>query len=212
MKPQVIVRVNVAEMLIGDFRKSVLLEKLSTKTPDVILDGKGSIVISSEEGDEDLNDEKLLQEMGIVDGCILKVDDFQDNNQITLVIVNDENQDGKSFEVTIDAEAEKKASSGEKISREEEQEEPAAKKARIDEPEEPKKEENNVPGSSKQTMEDSDDDLEIVESDDETQAPATTSGVKRKQAPEEEEPVEKRKKVVEPSTIIEDDEDVILVE
>ncbi|XP_055702932.1 SUMO-activating enzyme subunit 2 [Phlebotomus papatasi] len=212
VKPQVIVRVNVAEMLIGDFRKSVLLEKLGTKTPDVILDGKGSIVISSEEGDEDLNDEKLLQEMGIVDGCILKVDDFQDNNQITLVIVNDEKQDGKSFEVTIDAEVEKKAPSGEEISREEEQEEPVAKKARIDKSEEPNKKENNVPGSSKQTVEDSDDDLEIVESEDEIPAPATTSGVKRKQAPEEEEPVEKRKKVVEPTTTVEDDEDVILVE
>uniref|UniRef100_A0A1L8DST4 SUMO-activating enzyme subunit n=1 Tax=Nyssomyia neivai TaxID=330878 RepID=A0A1L8DST4_9DIPT len=199
VKPQVVVRVNVTKMLIGDFRKGVLLDKLATKTPDVILDGKGSIVISSEEGDEDLNDEKYLQDMGIVDGCILKVDDFHDGNQFTLVIVNDDKVDGKAYEVTVDPEAEKKAPQ-EEISRNDE-EEPAAKKARM--------EENNVPSTSKQVQEDSDDDLEIVESDDEAAAPIV--GTKRKHMPEEEEPAEKKTKTGTSSTT-DDDDDVIFVE
>ncbi|XP_059620545.1 SUMO-activating enzyme subunit 2 [Phlebotomus argentipes] len=209
VKPQIVVRVNVTAMLVGDFRKSVLLEKLGTKTPDVILDGKGAIVISSEEGEEDLNDAKLLQEMGIVDGCILKVDDFQDNNQITLVIVNDEKQDAKSFEVTIDAGAEKKIPEEEEekeISREEpEEEEPAAKKPRM---------EDSEPGSSKQPVEDDDSDLEIIESDDEVPAPTTsTAGTKRKSGLEkEEEPTEKKQRVIETFSVDDDDDDVVWVD
>ncbi|XP_055687797.1 SUMO-activating enzyme subunit 2 [Lutzomyia longipalpis] len=200
MKAQIVVRVNVSQMLIGDFRKSILLEKLATKAPDVVLDGKGSIVISSEEDEEDLNDEKLLQDMGIVDGCILTVDDFQDGNQFTLVIVNDEKQNAKTFEVTIDPEAKKKAPEEEIAQEKEEEEEPAAKKLRMDE--------NSVPGSSKQTQEDSDDDLEIVESDDELET--SGAGIKRKQAPaEKEEPVKRKKTETLPGI---EDNDVILVD
>uniref|UniRef100_A0A6B2ELP5 SUMO-activating enzyme subunit n=1 Tax=Phlebotomus kandelakii TaxID=1109342 RepID=A0A6B2ELP5_9DIPT len=206
VKPQIVVRVNVAEMRVGDFRKAVLIEKLGTKTPDVVLDGKGSIVISSEEGEEDLNDDKLLQDMGIVDGCILKVDDFHDDSQITLVVVNDEKQDEKSFQVIVDAGAEKKMPEEEILREAEEEEEPVSKKPRMEV-------DNSVPGSSKQVVEDDDDDLEIVESDDEAPVTVNSSGKKRKQPPEEEEePVEKRKKIAEASQADEEDDDVILVE
>ncbi|GAB0086782.1 SUMO-activating enzyme subunit [Sergentomyia squamirostris] len=213
VQPQILVRVNVTEMFVGEFRKRILVEKLGTKTPDVILDGKGSIVISSEEGEEDLNDDKLLQAMGIVNGCILKVDDFQGNNQITLVIVNDEKHDGTSFEVTFDSATEKKAAvendekAVEQMSREENEDEPTPKRPRM--------EEDIVPGNSKQSQIDDDDDsdLEIIESEDETISIPTssTSGVKRKPSAEDEEPVEKKQKIKEASDDEDSADDVILL-
>ena len=43
---------------------------------DVEVEGKGIILISSEEGETEGNNEKFLKDLGIVDGSILTCDDF----------------------------------------------------------------------------------------------------------------------------------------
>jgi hypothetical protein len=44
--------------------------------PDVEVEGKGIILISSEEGETEGNNDKFLKDLGIVDGSILTCDDF----------------------------------------------------------------------------------------------------------------------------------------
>jgi ubiquitin-like 1-activating enzyme E1 B len=47
--------------------------------PDVEVEGKGIILISSEEGETDANNDKFLKDLGLVDGSILTCDDFLQN-------------------------------------------------------------------------------------------------------------------------------------
>lgn len=48
-------------MTIQEFRDEVLIKSLNTIDPDVIIDGKGIIVISSEEGETEQNNSKMLK-------------------------------------------------------------------------------------------------------------------------------------------------------
>jgi ubiquitin-like 1-activating enzyme E1 B len=52
-----------------------------------MIDGTGAVVISSEEGETESNNDKKLEELGIRDGAILKVDDFQQNYSLTVFVV-----------------------------------------------------------------------------------------------------------------------------
>lgn len=84
--------------------------------PDVMLDGKGVIVISSEEGETDCNEGKLLKEMSIVDGCILKVDDFFQNYELTITIFHKTaERDEPKFEIIADKDVLKTADDVEKV-------------------------------------------------------------------------------------------------
>lgn len=87
-KPEVLLKINTKTTTVKELKEKVLLEKLTMETPEVILDGKGLIVVSSEEDEAELNDDKLLEELGIVDGCVLKVDDFDQNFEIRIVIIH----------------------------------------------------------------------------------------------------------------------------
>ncbi|XP_044269565.1 SUMO-activating enzyme subunit 2 [Tribolium madens] len=85
-KPIVNVFVNVNKMLVNEFETEILKNTLNMVAPDAILDGKGVVVISSEEGETEINSNKKLCEVGIVDGSILKVDDFLQNYELTINI------------------------------------------------------------------------------------------------------------------------------
>ncbi|XP_017777990.1 PREDICTED: SUMO-activating enzyme subunit 2 [Nicrophorus vespilloides] len=85
-QPMVDVSINTKSMLVKDFESEILKKSLNMVAPDVVLDGKGVVVISSEEGETAANDNKTLTEMGIVDGAILKVDDFLQNYELTICI------------------------------------------------------------------------------------------------------------------------------
>lgn len=85
-KPFVYVSVNVEEMTVRDFEKEILKNHLNMIAPDVILDTKGVVVISSEEGETEANMEKALKDLGIVDGSILKCDDFLQNYELTIAV------------------------------------------------------------------------------------------------------------------------------
>lgn len=85
-QPFINIELDVETMLVREFQNLVLKGSLNMIAPDVILDGKGVLVISSEEGETEMNDEKKLSELGIVDGSILKADDFLQNYELTICI------------------------------------------------------------------------------------------------------------------------------
>jgi len=81
----------------------VLIKTLNMVNPDVTVDSTGSIVISSEEGETECNEQKLLCEMNIVDGIILKCDDFFQSYELSIIISHfDAERDDVLFEVIAD--------------------------------------------------------------------------------------------------------------
>ena len=54
----------------------LLQGNLNMIAPDVEVEGKGIILISSEEGETEANNDKFLKDLGLVDGSILTCDDF----------------------------------------------------------------------------------------------------------------------------------------
>lgn len=52
------------------------------QAPDATIEGKGVVVLSSEPGETDHNNDKTLQEIGLNDGCALLVDDFLQNYEV----------------------------------------------------------------------------------------------------------------------------------
>ncbi|XP_070148784.1 SUMO-activating enzyme subunit 2 [Polyergus mexicanus] len=85
--PQAVLAVDTSNMTIKELEELVLKNRLNMIAPDVIIDGTGAVVISSEEGETESNNNKKLEELGIRDGAILKVDDFQQNYSLTIFVV-----------------------------------------------------------------------------------------------------------------------------
>lgn len=148
-KPQVFIKIDTKRVTVKQFRDDVLIKSLNMLDPDVIDEAKGSILISSEEGETECNNDKLLSDMDIVDGCILKADDFFQNYELTIVILHkDLEREGELFEINADPELLKaKEQTEEEPAKEDDNGEPKSKKARV---------ENN----------DSDDDLCLIDDDD----------------------------------------------
>lgn len=105
-KPEIVLKIDTKKMTVKSLRDEVLIKALNMVDPDVIIDGKGVIVISSEEGETESNDDILLENIQIVDGCILKVDDFFQNYELSITIVHKdaERDDAELFEVIADPE------------------------------------------------------------------------------------------------------------
>lgn len=85
--PQAILAIDTSKTTIRELDEVVLKNRLNMIAPDVIIDGTGTVVISSEEGETEDNNNKFLEELGIKDGTILKIDDFQQNYSLTVTIV-----------------------------------------------------------------------------------------------------------------------------
>lgn len=150
-KPEIVVRVDTDRMTIKEFREEVLVKALNTVHPDVLIDGTGTIVISSEEGETEENDPKALRVMGIVDGCVLRVDDFHQNYELGVIIVHRAAEyDQPLFEVIADADQLKPATA----------EEPAAGAAAA-----VSKDDEAQAGPSRIAVDDDDDDLCIIDDD-----------------------------------------------
>lgn len=95
-----------------ELRDDILIKEMNMVSPDAMLEGKGVIVISSEEDETECNEGKLLKEMQIVDGCILKVDDFFQNYELTITIIHKTaERDGPRFEIVADKDILKTAES-----------------------------------------------------------------------------------------------------
>lgn len=103
-KPEIVLKIDTKRMTVKGLRDDVLIKALNMVEPDVTIDGKGVIVISSEEGETEANDNILLKDIQIVDGCILKADDYFQNYELSITIVHKdaERDEADMFEVIAD--------------------------------------------------------------------------------------------------------------
>ncbi|KAK0088189.1 hypothetical protein PV325_012856 [Microctonus aethiopoides] len=86
--PTATLAIDTTKITGGELNDMVLKERLNMIAPDVMIDGLGKIIISSEEGETEENNNKLLEELGVKNGTILKVDDFQQNYSLTINVVH----------------------------------------------------------------------------------------------------------------------------
>ncbi|KAI4487070.1 hypothetical protein M0802_012059 [Mischocyttarus mexicanus] len=86
--PHAILITDTYKMTIKQLDELVLKERLNMISPDVMIDGQGTIVISSEEDETKENNDKTLKQIGLKDGTILKVDDFLQNYVLKITIVH----------------------------------------------------------------------------------------------------------------------------
>ncbi|KAH8402821.1 hypothetical protein KR222_001894 [Zaprionus bogoriensis] len=101
--PAITLRIDTKRVQLKAFRDDVLIKTLNMVNPDVTVESTGSIVISSEEGETESNETKQLSEMNIVDGVILKCDDFFQSYELSIIIVHfDADRDDVLFEVIAD--------------------------------------------------------------------------------------------------------------
>lgn len=94
--PQATLAADTTKMTVKELEESVLKGRMNMIAPDVMIDGKGVVVISSEEGETEENNDKLLKDIGIIDGTILKVDDFNQNYSLTVTVMHREKPTAKS--------------------------------------------------------------------------------------------------------------------
>ncbi|XP_075998300.1 SUMO-activating enzyme subunit 2 [Genypterus blacodes] len=166
-KPEVTVKLNVQKTMVVSLQDRILKERFGMVAPDVqIEDGKGTILISSEEGETEANNNKFLSDFGIRNGSRLQIDDFlQDYTLLINVLHTEELERDVEFEVVGDA----------------------PDKA----PPPPSKEEaNSITNGNKDSAQpststkvpESEDDLMIIDSDEEGEpcSSATSGGTKRK--------------------------------
>uniref|UniRef100_A0A8D0AYP8 SUMO-activating enzyme subunit 2 n=1 Tax=Sander lucioperca TaxID=283035 RepID=A0A8D0AYP8_SANLU len=104
-KPEVTVKLNVHKTMVLSLQDRILKERFGMVAPDVqIEDGKGTILISSEEGETETNNSKFLADFGIRNGSRLQVDDFlQDYTLLVNVLHTEELERDVEFEVVGEA-------------------------------------------------------------------------------------------------------------
>lgn len=105
-KPEAKVMMDCSKVTIKTLEEKLLKQQFGVIAPDVeIEDGKGTILISSEEGETDQNNSKVLSEFGITNASRLKVDDFHQNYELVLNIVHCSNMaDDEDFKILQDIE------------------------------------------------------------------------------------------------------------
>ncbi|KAH8365767.1 hypothetical protein KR093_004241 [Drosophila rubida] len=102
-EPAITLRIDTKRIQVKAFRDDVLIKTLNMVNPDVTVEATGSIVISSEEGETESNEQKILSDMNIVDGVILKCDDFFQSYELSIIISHfDAERDDVLFEVIAD--------------------------------------------------------------------------------------------------------------
>ncbi|XP_060109667.1 SUMO-activating enzyme subunit 2 [Heteronotia binoei] len=103
-KPEVTVKLNVHKVTVLTLQDKIVKEKFNMVAPDVqIEDGKGTILISSEEGETEANNHRKLSDFGIRNGTQLQADDFlQDYTLLINVLHSEELGKDVEFEVVGD--------------------------------------------------------------------------------------------------------------
>uniref|UniRef100_A0A673WUR7 SUMO-activating enzyme subunit 2 n=1 Tax=Salmo trutta TaxID=8032 RepID=A0A673WUR7_SALTR len=203
-KPEVTVKLNVHKTLVLALQDKILKEKFGMVAPDVqIEDGKGTILISSEEGETEANNSKFLSDFGIRHGSRLQVDDFLQDYTLLVNVIHCEDLE-KDVEFEVVGDAPDKAPTP-----------PSAQ------------EDKNVANGNKDSAEPStsskapaeQDDVLIVDSDEEEPSSSTmdvrmdSGGHKRKlHDAETGEASAKRQRLDQPSAADEDDDDIIALD
>ncbi|XP_078256821.1 SUMO-activating enzyme subunit 2 isoform X1 [Rhinoraja longicauda] len=104
IKPEVTVKLNTHRVSVQMLQDRILKDKFGMVAPDVqIEDGKGTILISSEEGETEANNNKNLAEFGIRNGSRLQADDFLQDYTLTVTLLHSEDLEDVEFEVVGDA-------------------------------------------------------------------------------------------------------------
>uniref|UniRef100_A0A8D0BCQ6 SUMO-activating enzyme subunit 2 n=1 Tax=Salvator merianae TaxID=96440 RepID=A0A8D0BCQ6_SALMN len=103
-KPEVTVKLNVHKVTVLTLQDKIVKEKFNMVAPDVqIEDGKGTILISSEEGETEANNHRKLSDFGIRNGTRLQADDFLQDYTLLINIVHSEDlEKDVEFEVVGD--------------------------------------------------------------------------------------------------------------
>jgi len=173
-KPEVGVRLNTTSITVKTLEDKILKAALGMVAPDVeIDDGKGTILISSEEGETEDNANKMLSEFGIQNGTRLKCDDFLQVYEVVVNIAHVEQlDDEKEFEVIGDVEK------MQAMADEETKKEAAA--------------DAEKPDSTTAAQDDDDEELMVVEEPEET-----TDVARKRKGSTEEGPLQKRQRVEE---------------
>ncbi|XP_057693693.1 SUMO-activating enzyme subunit 2 [Corythoichthys intestinalis] len=169
-KPEATVKVNVHKTTVLSLQDKILKERFGMVAPDVqIEDGKGTILISSEEGETEANNCKFLSDFAIRNGSRLQADDFLQDYTLLINVLHTENLE-RDVEFEVVGEAPDKAPP----------------------PQNNQEEVNSITNGNKDSAQPStsskvpadDDDIMIVDSDNEAEAPsssaAVTSSTKRK--------------------------------
>ncbi|KAH8361535.1 hypothetical protein KR084_007328 [Drosophila pseudotakahashii] len=203
--PAITLKIDTKRIRIKELRDEVLVKTLNMLNPDVTVDSTGSILISSEEGETESNEGKLLSELNIVDGVILKCDDFFQNYELSIIISHfDAERDESLFEVVADAEQLKPKMEEQKkdAEAEKEDEQKTAKKRSANGEGDTK---DDGPSTSKRSRpteveDEDDDDCLMIEEDDEAEVVAVATNKLTVQSPPKSSA--KRK----PSEVIEDED------
>jgi len=102
-KPEVNVALNIETTTIKVFEEKIMKGALNMVAPDVEVEGKGIILISSEEGETEVNNDKFLKDFGLMDGSILSCDDFLQDYKLKVFLYHaDKLDEGQEFIVTGD--------------------------------------------------------------------------------------------------------------
>ncbi|KAM8946660.1 SUMO-activating enzyme subunit 2 isoform 2-T2 [Pelodytes ibericus] len=104
-RPEVTVKLNVHKVTVQCLQDKILKEKFAMVAPDVqIEDGKGTILISSEEGETAANNNRNISDFGIRNGSRLQADDFlQDYTLLINILHSEDLEKDVEFEVVGDA-------------------------------------------------------------------------------------------------------------
>jgi len=178
-KPEVNLRVNIEKMTVGAFEEKVLKGRFGMVAPDAeIDDGKGTILISSEEGETEGNMSKPLSAFITTAATCFKADDFLQNYSLNVWLHHTEDlEDGKDFELIGDV------TEGDLKPKEEAKNGEATNGS--------DKASNGANGDAGAVIEDDDD---LICTDDEPAAPPSPRGKKRTASEEETvEPLAKKK-------------------
>lgn len=202
-KPEVVLKVDTDVVTVKELRDEILIKSMNMVDPDVMIDGQGTIVISSEEGETECNEGKLLKELSIVDGCILKVDDFFQNYELTVTIVHKtvEREEAR-FEIIADKDVLK----------------PVEEDVKMKETSEPKAGPSGLNGNSSKAYESEDDDLICIEPTEELPSAEKRKVPSNDDDSEDESPSIKRPRIEpsQPTTTSknddDDDDDLILID
>ncbi|XP_054286360.1 SUMO-activating enzyme subunit 2-like [Macrosteles quadrilineatus] len=181
-KPTVALSVDVQKMTVKELEEAVLKKALNMVAPDARLDdGSGSIIISSEEGETEHNNNKTLTEVGIRDSTVMIVDDFQQNYELAVVITHKEEfSEGQTFELIAGEDAKPK-------------------------------EAEDAPKNGDSKEESDDDDMMILGEDEEVCEVEPTSSANKRKLPEAAVPAKKRRHNSDEITCLDDTDEPITV-
>lgn len=201
-KPEAVLKVDTETVTIKELRDDILIKEMNMVNPDVEICGKGTIVISSEEGETEENEDKLLKDLFIVDGCILTVDDFFQDYKLTVTIVHKAaERDEPKFQIVADKDVLKPVESAEDVVMKEPQPGPSGINGA-----------STSSANGAKAYESDDDDLEILE--DTTTLKPTKSAEKHKlmESDDEETSPSTKRARIEENPAEPEDEDIICID